>query len=125
MVSGNITTYPNLCAKVTASFSVLSDTINAVKSSLEEDNENKDDNGRKEITNFINQLQKSESDKLNLTAALHLERLRLRNLRVGDGDDDVTMKLLTEGIRSLETKIASVVESINEVLEELRCIAAE
>ena len=126
LVSGNITTYPNLCAKVTASFSVLSDTINAVKSSLEEDNENKDDNGRKEITNFITQLQKSESDKLNLTAALHLERLRLRNLRVGDGDDDdVTMKLLTEGIRSLETKIASAVESINEVLEELRCIAAE
>lgn len=44
----------------------------------------------------------------------------------GDGEDnDVTMKLLTEGIRSLETKIASAVESINEVLEELRCIAAE
>ena len=128
MVSGNITTYPNLCAKVTASFSVLSDTINAVKSSLEENNNTKQDNGRKEISNFITQLQKCESDKLNLTAALHLERLRLRNLRVGDGDgedNDVTMKLLTEGIRSLETKIASAVESINEVLEELRCIAAE
>jgi hypothetical protein len=113
---------------VTASFSVLSDTINAVKSSLEENNNTKEDNGRKEISNFITQLQKCESDKLNLTAALHLERLRLRNLRVGDGDgedNDVTMKLLTEGIRSFETKIASAVESINEVLEELRCIAAE
>jgi hypothetical protein len=116
---------------VTASFSVLSDTINAVKSSLEEapdEDKEVNVNERKEISNFITQLQKSESDKLNLTAALHLERLRLRNLRVGDGDgedNDVTMKLLTEGIRSLETKIASAVESINEVLEELRCIAAE
>ena len=140
-ISGNMTTYPNLCAKVTASFSVLSDTINAVKSSLLANNNDEvkeDDNNnhgqRKEISNFITQLQKSESDKLNLTAALHLERLRLRNSWLssdGDGDDDggggseVTRKLLTEGIQSLEHKIAMVVESINEVLEELRCIAAE
>lgn len=128
-MSGNITTYPNLCAKVTASFSVLSDTINSVKSSLDEaDGENKQDNGQHEMSNFISQLQKCESEKLNLTAALHLERLRLSNSRLGDENgkcDQVTMKLLTEGIRSLEQKIASVVESINEVLDELRCIAVE
>jgi hypothetical protein len=130
LMSGNITTYPNLCAKVTASFSVLSDTINSVKSSVDyDDGEDKQDNGRNEIFNFITHLQKFESEKLSLTAALHLERLRLRNLRLGDGYgegcDEVTMKLLMEGIRSLENRIASVVESINDVLDELRCIAME
>lgn len=129
LMSGNITAYPNLCAKVTASFSVLSDTINSVKSSLDEtDGENKQDNGRHEMSNFISQLQKCESEKLNLTAALHLERLRLSNLRLGDGNgkcNQVATKLLTKGIRSLEQKIALVIESINEVLDELRCISLE
>src|SRR5210317_2118976 len=87
LASGNITTYPTLCAKVTASFSVLSDTINAVKSTLV-------NMKRNDISNVITQLQKSESEKLNLTAALHLERLRLRNSELdvdaglNDNDDD-------------------------------------
>ena len=127
MASGNITTYPPLCAKVTASFSVLSDTINAVKSTLEKTH------SRKDISNVISQLQKSEGEKLNLTAALHLERLRLRNvqLEVGEGgdsggsSDDRAEMLLKDGIQSLEQKIPGVVERINEVLEELRCIAAD
>ena len=126
LASGNITTYPPLCAKVTASFSVLSDTINAVKSTLEKVH------GRKDITNVISQLQKSEGEKLNLTAALHLERLRLRNVQLeggeggdGNGSDDRTEMLLKDGIQSLEQKISGVVEAINEVLEELRCVAAD
>lgn len=120
--SGNITTYPALCAKVTASFSVLSDTINGVKSSLVDNHE------RTDIGGVISQLQKHESEKLNLTAALHLERLRLKNSELGVGTDDSgenTLRLLKGGIQSLESKIATAVESINEVLEELRCIAAD
>ena len=106
LASGNITTYPPLCAKVTASFSVLSDTINAVKSALEKVH------GRKDIATVISQLQKSEGEKLNLTAALHLERLRLRNEQLdggegdGGGSDDRTVGLLKDGIQSLEQKIA-------------------
>jgi len=127
LASGNITNYPTLCAKVTASFSVLSDTINAAKSSLEKQHR------RKDIINVIVQLQKSESEKLNLTAALHLERLRLNNSQLevmspseGDnGADERTINLLKDGIQSLERKISGVVESINEVLEELRCIVAD
>jgi len=127
LASGNMTNYPTLCAKVTASFSVLSDTINAVKSSLDQQHK------RRDITEFITQLQKSEGEKLNLTAALHLERLRLRNSQLemmspsegSIGYDDRTVKLLKNGIQSLEQNISGVVESINEVLEELRCIAAD
>ncbi|KAL7447842.1 hypothetical protein ACHAWC_000146, partial [Mediolabrus comicus] len=39
LISRDITSYPALCAKVTASFSVLSDTINAAKSCLMEQHE--------------------------------------------------------------------------------------
>ena len=128
LVSGNITNYPTLCAKVTASFSVLSDTINAVKSTLEEHPKKRTD-----ITSVITQLQKSEGEKLNLTAALHLEKLRLRNsqLELGEGSkafsssDERTIKLLKDGIQSLERKISTAVEKINEDLEELRCIFAD
>ncbi|KAL7523381.1 hypothetical protein ACHAXR_000797, partial [Thalassiosira sp. AJA248-18] len=155
LASGNITNYPTLCAKVTASFSVLSDTINAVKSEVEQrrnnnnNNNNRKDDNDDDITTIITQLQKSESEKLNLTAALHLERLRLRNSQLdvaitassneGEGEknntistgssssvvDERTVRLLKDGIQSLERKISRVVETINEVLEELRCIAAD
>jgi len=136
LASGNITTYPAVCAKATASFSVLSDTINAVKSSVLENND------RGDIANVIARLQKDEGEKLNLTAALHLERLRLRNSKLegmisqssssrggGDdtdgGDDQRTVNLLKAGIRSLERNVSDAVERINESLDELRCIAAD
>ena len=134
LLSGNITTYPTLCTKITASFSVLSDTINAVKSILQSKK-------RTDITKVITQLQKYEGEKLNMTAALHLEKLRLRNSEVdkaisisgsnndsgkeGEGHDDKTVQLLKDGIQTLEGKISKVIESINEVLEELRCIAVD
>ena len=136
LLSGNITTYPTLCAKITASFSVLSDTINAVKSILQSNKK------RTDITKVITQLQKYEGEKLNMTAALHLEKLRLRNSEVDkaisiggngnngsgkeeEGHDDKTVQLLRDGIHTLEGKISKVIESINEVLEELRCIAMD
>ena len=120
--SGNITTYPTLCAKVTATFSVLSDTVNAVKTSLTEKHK------RSDIAQAVGQLQKYEGEKLNLTAAMHLEKLRLKNEELGlsfDGSDQASSRLLKEGIHSLERKIMSNVVSINEVLDELRCISAE
>lgn len=122
LASGNISTYPSLCAKVTATFSVLSDTINAVKTSLIEKHK------RNDIGKTIGQLQKYEGEKLNLTAAIHLEKLRLKNEELGlsfDRSDEASARLLKEGIQCLEQKITTNVESINEMLEELRCAAAE
>ena len=120
--SGNITTYPTLCAKVTATFSVLSDTINAAKTSLTVKHK------RSDIAQAVGQLQKYECEKLNLTATMHLEQLRLKNEELGlsfDRSDQASSRLLKEGIQNLERKIMSNVESINEVLDELRCVAAE
>lgn len=122
MKSGNLTNYPVLCAKITASFSVLSDTINAVKSSMI--NHRK----RNDIGQIITQLQRHESEKLNLTAAWHLERLRLNNSTSGvsrESSDDKTVGLLRQSVSSLESKISRSVELINETIDELRCIMAD
>lgn len=119
LVSGNITSYPALCAKATATFSVLSDTINSIRSCLQAQH------GRTDAARAVGQLQKKEGEKLNLTAAVHLERLRLRNAQVEDGEDERTAALLREGIETLGGKVANVVEEINDCIEELRCIAAD
>lgn len=121
LVSRDITNYPALCAKVTASFSVLSDTINAAKSALLEQHK------RKDISMVVDQLQKHECDKLNFTAALHLERLRLNNsdLGVGNDADERAANLLKESIHTLEGNISRTVQSINESIDELRCISVD
>ena len=107
---------------------------------------------------YAKRLQACECEKLNLTAALHLERLRLHDSspsspsssssgggggnadgggvarpgahRGGDGEDfdggdDVTARLLRGGIRKLEDELSIVVDKINDVLEEMRCAAAD
>ncbi|KAL7476713.1 hypothetical protein ACHAWX_000084, partial [Stephanocyclus meneghinianus] len=122
LLSGNITSYPSLCAKVTATFSVVSDTINAVKSSLVERHK------RHDIGEIVSRLQKYEGEKLNLTAAIHLEKLRLKNADLGlsfNGSDERSAQLLEKGIKNLERNISTNLELINEVLEELRCTAAD
>jgi hypothetical protein len=63
------------------------------------------------------QVQVQEQEKLSLTAALHLERMRLD----GAGDD----ALLRQGVETLEKRIVGVVVTINDLLEELRYEAAE
>mmetsp|Transcript_33621 Transcript_33621/g.41181 ORF Transcript_33621/g.41181 Transcript_33621/m.41181 type:complete len:313 (-) Transcript_33621:318-1256(-) len=127
LTTGNITNYPAICAKATASFAVLSQTINTVKSVLTEQHQ------RDDVAKLVMELQRHEKEKLNVTAALHLERLRERNNELGmgadnegdDGGNDRIGRLLKEGIVSLKRKIGDCIESINEVLEELRYAAAD
>ena len=121
LTSGNLTSYPATCARATASFSVLSDAVNAVKSELLE-------RKRNDLADVVGSLQQAEGQKLNLTAAWHLERLRLRNAKLegeDGGDDGRTIALLEEGVRSLQKRIAATVGTINEAIEELRCAAAD
>ena len=132
--TGNMTTYPETCARATASFSVLSDSIKMVQELLSEPKRN-----RPELADFLQQLQSFERDKLHLTAAIHLERIRERNHGLqermqngkdastsgGPGSNDRVSRLLKEGVASLETRINGCVESINEVLEELRFAVLE
>ena len=112
--SGNISSYPGTVLAVTASFSVLSDTIRAAQKIL-------DNRKETDISQLIDQLQKYEKEKLNLTASFHLERIRMQNEEQHASQDTMTKKLLKDGVKSLERKINTCVERINEVLDELRC----
>ena len=120
--SGNLTEYPHLTTSITASFAVISASIRDIMELLH-------GRGNKEVAELIKQLQGMEKDKLNLTAALHLEKIRERNERLDrneeDGDDDRVLTLLRQGAKDLESKIGACVEQINDVLEELRYAAHE
>ena len=119
--SGNMTSYISSCAHATAAFAVLSETIIFIRSTLADPNPH----GRKDLEKLLTNLQSQEKEKLNLTAALHLERIRERNENMNTMDttgkaDDRISKLLNQGVQSLTQKIDAVVGDINETLEELR-----
>mmetsp|Transcript_16400 Transcript_16400/g.24176 ORF Transcript_16400/g.24176 Transcript_16400/m.24176 type:complete len:242 (+) Transcript_16400:107-832(+) len=110
--SGNMTKYPAICAKATASFSFLSSTIMTIQSILQ--NRHK----RSDLAKMIELLQRQEQEKLNLTAALHLEQIRI-------GDNDSADHLLRDGVSTLRQKNADCVEAINDILDEIRFEIAE
>ena len=127
LATGNLTAYPTVVAAATASFSVLSDTINAVREVLVEGGS--DGTRREDLSKIIGELQRLEKDKLGKTAALHLERIREKNEAVSvgmeDGGDRRVLRMLQRGVAALRAEVRDIVEAINEVLEELRYAAAD
>merc|ERR1712154_343713 len=90
-----------------------------------------------DILKWMQRLQNLEKEKLNLTAALHLEKIRERNEVLdldaynndhgtnggpSGGRDDRVLQFLRQGALELKAKLGDCVEQINEVLEELRYI---
>lgn len=121
LLSGNLTNYPSLCSSITATFAIISSSIRDILSILEKRNESLE---LKEACTAIKQLQKYEKEKLNLTAAWHLEKIREKN-ESADGGDKKVFQLLKQGADNLEAKIEVCVEHINEVLDDIRCIAVD
>lgn len=120
--TGNMTFYPDTCSKATAAFSVLSETIKAIQAIFQQPQRQRND-----LVQLIVQLQGHEKEKLHLTAAHHLERIRQRNqqLQPQQSGDPRIGRLLQEGVQILQQKIHTCVEHINEVLEEIRCAILE
>ena len=94
--------------------------------------DDKTNRNRSDLAKLLKQLQAHEKEKLHLTAAHHLERIRQRNNNIqyqtSNGEDegsslseDRVSQLLREGVASLQFKINACVESINEALDEIRC----
>jgi DNA repair REX1-B len=84
--NGNITQYPTVVAEATASFAVLSDTIRSVRQVLLLDNTTTTTTAttdattaseKEEVAQLLSRLQMEEQNKLHLTAALHLETIRI------------------------------------------------
>jgi hypothetical protein len=118
-----MTSYPDTCAKATASFSVLSETIKRIQSILTENKK------RDELAKLLKDLQAHEKEKLHLTAACHLERIRECNHNGASSEDAAADpqigRLLKEGVQSLQQKIGACIEDVNEALEEVRCAMLE
>lgn len=116
--SANMTAYISSCAHTTAAFAVLSDTIRAIRTALVEIY------SRNDLEKLLTNLQTREKEKLNLTAAYHLERIRERNENINKDSqaktDNRISKLLSQGVTSLQEKLNAIVEEINECLEEIR-----
>ena len=141
--TGNLTLYPSACARATAAFTVCSDTINAIKDELM----NRDDDDKqpppqqsssniKQYVQWIQNLQSLEKEKLQYTAAIHLEKIRVRNQQAElqstiDGEGDATtnnnrvLGLLQQGVINLQNKIDQCVSDINIVLDDVRCALVE
>ena len=133
--TNNLTYYPTVATSITATFVVISNSIKVIQGLFLTKHD------RKDISEFIQRLQLHEKDKLHLTAALHLEKMRERNDEIdvqigsasasesssgssGSGNERIA-SLLRESIISLQGKITEKIESINEIMEELRYVLAE
>lgn len=128
IVGINLSPYLDACTQATAKFSVLSQSINAICEVLLEQSKSQQDKTKKEHYTQLRQLQAHEKEKLNLTAALHLERIRMHghnnNIEVDKQDDRVSL-LLSQGVTSLKQKLSLCIESINEILDEVRIYILE
>jgi len=128
--------YTALCTNVTATFTVLSNSINTICSIMIETSKNQEEkiNDRmtmNEIIPWIQKLQQLEKQKLQFTAALHLEKIRLyytRSIDESSSEEDITNSttkqtvLFHQSIKQLNISITNVIQQINEVMDEMQSI---
>jgi len=120
-----LTDYPPACLSATAAFSVLSDTVMAIRDEISTRIENKNDTEKKIETSIVRsicELQNAEREKLQLTAAFHLEKLRANNLKQ---EDQRELILLNSGQADLRSQIETCKTNINDILDDLRCCLME
>jgi hypothetical protein len=145
LVSNRLTDYPPACVAATAAFAVLSNTVSAVRDELSDRAQRKNDPlvetpTSSSVIKWIKDLQESERQKLQLTAANHLEQIRANNLNHPDTSDkngnavensdiekvDVhELSLLNNGIADLRLRIETCRSDINSIIEDLRCALVE
>ncbi|VEU42904.1 unnamed protein product [Pseudo-nitzschia multistriata] len=142
LLSNRLTDYPPACAAATAAFSVLSDTVAAVRDELSNRIELllKNNDGKTSPTSLalssiiesINSLQSLEREKLQITAAYHLEQIRANNLKESknlDDNDDTKdsheLSLLNKGISDMRSRNETCRSNINGIIEDLRCTLVE
>ena len=112
--------YMELVASVTVHFSVISRVIITALKELERRRGAVGGaGGLGGIVTGVKSLQAHEAERLQLTASLHLSTVRL--LEALDSPDETqTRELLGEEVRSMQVKLAALVEAVEEDKEEVR-----
>ncbi|CAK4075135.1 unnamed protein product [Aphanomyces euteiches] len=99
---------------ITKQFASISNQINAIERVLR---------GKKgvpvSVPDIICKVQGEEKEKLLLTSALLLEKMRLKRAEDADPDDS-SIPIFEKSIESMKATHTSIIERINELLEELR-----
>ncbi|CAK4108572.1 unnamed protein product [Aphanomyces euteiches] len=99
---------------ITKQFASISNQINAIERVLR---------GKKgvpvSVPDIIRKVQGEEKEKLLLTSALLLEKMRLKRAEDADPDDS-SIPIFEKSIESMKATHTSIIERINELLEELR-----
>ncbi len=139
LVTNRLTDYPPACVAATAAFAVLSNTVAAVRDELSGRAESRKDlstatSVSSSVIKSIGDLQELERQKLQLTAAYHLEQIRANNLKqsnsgnVEEEDIDVDtseLSLLNNGIANFRSQIETCRSEINFIIDDLRCALVE
>lgn len=139
LVTNRLTDYPPACVAATAAFAVLSNTVAAVRDELSGRAESRKDlstatSVSSSVIKSIGDLQELERQKLQLTAAYHLEQIRANNLKqsnsgnIEEEDVDVDtseLSLLNDGIANFRSQIETCRSEINCIIDDLRCALVE
>lgn len=148
LLSRNISAYQAACLTATAAFAVLSDTVISLREEISDRINNQKKNGSDAqfemyILKSIMELQDCEREKLQLTAGLHLEQIRMNDVstqkkqkqlhnnnfcqddEVGEEEHDREVFLLKKGVSDLQFRIESCKAKINDIMEDMRFFLME
>ncbi|KAG6977075.1 hypothetical protein JG688_00000679 [Phytophthora aleatoria] len=109
---------PAFCSGITERFSVVSEQINQVENLLR-------DKKQQIVADFIRKVQLEEKEKLLLTSAVLIEKMRLTDAMKQPKRDESTVAFLERSVETLNGKHTDSVVRINEILDDLRAESAD
>ncbi|CAI5711245.1 unnamed protein product [Peronospora destructor] len=111
--------FPAFCSEITDRFSAVNEQINLIENIL------RDEKQQVAIAQLLRKIQVEEKEKLLLTSAILIEKMRLSDAATHHEPDDSIIANLERSAKALTTKHTDCVVRINEILQELRAEAAD
>jgi len=108
---GSFLEYPTLVTRLTPQFSSLSSDICASLTILKD--------LKSLAVKPFTKIQAMESEKLTLTAALHLEKIRKSECENSPIRDETSLHIFQDNCVTFQQRLDSIIQVINEVLEEI------
>ncbi|KAE9028973.1 hypothetical protein PR001_g11616 [Phytophthora rubi] len=111
--------FAGFCSGITERFSAVSEQVNYVEKLL------RDEKQQVAIAQLLRKVQLEEKEKLLLTSAVLIEKMRLSDATKQPEPDESTIAFLERSVQTLTAKHTDCVVRINEVLEDLRAESAD
>ncbi|TMW68329.1 hypothetical protein Poli38472_005797 [Pythium oligandrum] len=101
------------CTQITEQFAQVSQQVNAIETLLREKQ-------RVALADLIRKVQGQEKEKLLLTSALAVERMRVTDMLTRPEPDAAILSLLEQSVAKMTAQHTEIIVTINELLDELR-----